>query len=204
MPTSTFLNLPHEKRDRIMQAAIKEFGLRCLTEANLANIIKDSKISRGSLYQYFESKEDLYEYLFIKLREERASYVQPAYALYKKEPFLDFFQSFYLLDSEYLLAHPAHIELGKMLYSGKDSTSLGLIHSQQTSYKEAYLLAIDFDKDRGLIRKDVSSSALADLCVHLVTDIFIFQSIHTQFSLMNIKQHFQQTMDILRHGVLPD
>jgi AcrR family transcriptional regulator len=172
-------------------------------EANLANIVKDSNISRGSLYQYFEDKEDLYEYIFDRLRAQRSEYVKPSYDGYKKKPFLDFFQEFYLLDSKFLIEHPSHIELGKMLYSGSDNTSRGLIHRLQARYKESFLLAIEHDKDRGIIDRQVSSSALADLCVHFVTDMFIFQSIHTQFSLMNIKEHCAQTMDIIRLGVYP-
>ena len=202
MPTPTFDNLPEDKKERILNAAIKEFGLRNVQEGNLANIVKDAKIARGSIYQYFVSKEDLYVYIFDTLRSKRAEYVKPAYELYKKEPFLRFFEEFYLRDTEFLLMHPAHIELGKQLYGSSSSTSQGLIRQLQTKYKELFLIGIEYDKDRGLIDPKVDSSVLADLFVHLVTDIFIFQSIYSQLSMQNLRHHCEQTLYFIKYGIL--
>ncbi len=201
MPTATFMNLPEEKQGRILEAAIKEFGIRNVREANLSNIIKDAGISRGSLYQYFETKEDLYIHVFDTLRAQRSEYVRPAYALYKKAPFLQFFGEFYLRDSEYLLQHPTHIALGQQLYSNALGVSRGLIHRQQSQYKETFLIGIEYDKERGQISLDVDTSSLADLCVHFVTDIFIFQSVNSQFSMSNIRDHCQKTLYIIENGI---
>lgn len=201
MPTDTFLNLAEDKQQRVLQAAIKEFGERSLQEANLSNIIKDAGISRGSLYQYFKTKEDLYIYIFATLRAERAEYVKPAFVLYKNQPFLRFFEEFYLRDSEYLLRHPAHIELGKKLYSSNDTVSRGLIQQLQIRYRDWFLVGIEYDKEQHLIDSRISSTALADLCVHLVTDIFIFQSAHTRLTIANISEHNEETLYIIKNGI---
>lgn len=63
MPTKTFLNLPKEKRLRILKAAKKEFSRVPLDKAVIANIVKEADIPRGSFYQYFENVEDLFVYL---------------------------------------------------------------------------------------------------------------------------------------------
>jgi AcrR family transcriptional regulator len=63
MPTKTFLNLPKEKRIRILRAAKKEFSRVPLDKAVIANIVKAAKIPRGSFYQYFENVDDLFIYL---------------------------------------------------------------------------------------------------------------------------------------------
>ena len=201
MPTATFLRLSASKQKRIIDAAVKEFSVRNVQEGKLSNIVKDAGISRGSLYQYFPSKEDLYNYLFDTLRADRAEYVKPAFALYKTEPFLRFFEEFYLRDSEFLLMNPSHIELGKQMYGSTDSVSRGLIHRLQTRYKEWFLVAIEHDKEKGIIDHRVSSSTLADLFVHFVTDIFIFQSVHSQFSVVNIREHCRETMYIIWNGI---
>lgn len=203
MPTQTFFNLPEEKQRRILDAAIKEFSQRGVEEGNLANIIRDAGISRGSLYQYFDSKAELYAYLFTKLRNERADYVQPAFALYKTGPFVAFFRQFYLLDSEFLLAHPSHIDLGKRLYAGTDPVSLSLIQRQQARYKKWFLFAIEYDRDRGEIDRRVNASVLADLCVHLVTDLLIFQSTRTQLSTFSLQEHLDSMLYLIQHGVSP-
>lgn len=64
MPKETFFHLPLEKQQRIMRAAKKEFSRAPLGEASIAQIIKDAEIPRGSFYQYFEDKDDLYFYYF--------------------------------------------------------------------------------------------------------------------------------------------
>jgi len=203
MPSATFNNLSEDKRLRILNAAAKEFAERGVVTANLANIVKDAKIARGSIYSYFSTKEELYVYLFDTLRAQRAEYVQPAFALYRKAPFIDFFSEFYLRDCEYLMAHPIHVEMGKQLYCGKDNTSLGLIRRQQKRYRDWFIVAIEADKDRGLIDQSVSGSVLTDLCVHFVTDVFIFQNIFDELSMENLRQHCDETMRIIREGIRP-
>lgn len=69
MPTDTFFHLPLDKQKRILSAAKKEFSRVPLKDASIANIIKDAEIPRGSFYQYFENKEDLYYYYFHTLKK---------------------------------------------------------------------------------------------------------------------------------------
>ncbi|KMY54061.1 TetR family transcriptional regulator [Bacillus sp. FJAT-27231] len=70
MPKQTFFHLPKDKRDTLIQAAKKEFSRVPLHEASIANIIKEAEIPRGSFYQYFEGKEDLYYYLLNQISEK--------------------------------------------------------------------------------------------------------------------------------------
>ena len=70
MPKQTFFHLPKDKRDTLIQAAKKEFSRVPLHEASIANIIIDAGIPRGSFYQYFEGKEDLYYYLLDQLSQK--------------------------------------------------------------------------------------------------------------------------------------
>ena len=63
MISNTFLNLKEEKKNRIINAAKKEFSRVPLEKALVSNIIRDSNIPRGSFYQYFENIEDLFVYI---------------------------------------------------------------------------------------------------------------------------------------------
>jgi len=201
MPTATFTKLPAEKQERVLQACAKEFGIRNVWEANLSNIVKDAAIARGSLYQYFINKDDLYVYVYDTLRARRAEHARPAFDLYKKEPFLRFFEAFYLRNVEYLMQNPSHIALGQQLYSSTHGVSRRLIQHFQNQYKETFIIAIEFDKERGVISRDAGTSTLADLCVHLATDVFIFQSINTQLSMPNIREHLQNTLGLIEKGI---
>lgn len=63
MPKQTFFNLESKKKEVLIQAAMKEFSRVPLFEASISNIIKDAGIPRGSFYQYFEDKEDVFFFL---------------------------------------------------------------------------------------------------------------------------------------------
>lgn len=64
MPTKTFFNLKTEKKERIIHAAKSEFSRVPFQEASISRIIADAGIPRGSFYQYFTDKADLYSYYF--------------------------------------------------------------------------------------------------------------------------------------------
>lgn len=63
MPTATFLGLPEERRARLVEEAITEFAERSYAEASLSQIVLRAGIAKGSLYQYFSDKLDLYRWL---------------------------------------------------------------------------------------------------------------------------------------------
>lgn len=70
MPTKTFFNLPEEKRERLLAAAGAEFTRQPYGDVSINRIIRGADIPRGSFYQYFEDKLDLFRYL-LRRRCER-------------------------------------------------------------------------------------------------------------------------------------
>ena len=63
MCTETFLRLPEEKRGRFLDAAWEEFTTSPLQDVSINKIVRRARIPRGSFYQYFASKDDLFSYL---------------------------------------------------------------------------------------------------------------------------------------------
>jgi len=58
-----FYTLEPEKQQRIINAALKEFAKNGYGRASTNEIIKEADISKGSLFNYFKSKKELYFYL---------------------------------------------------------------------------------------------------------------------------------------------
>lgn len=56
----TFAKIPEEKRKAILYAAVIEFSSNGFNAANINVIAKRAGISIGSMYQYFDSKENLF------------------------------------------------------------------------------------------------------------------------------------------------
>ena len=63
MPKPTFFNLPEDKHRRFTDAALDEFALHDYRTASVSRIVDTLGIAKGSLYQYFEGKQELYLYL---------------------------------------------------------------------------------------------------------------------------------------------
>ena len=63
MPKQSFFNLPEDKRKLIFKLAIQEFSQHPYHLASISRIVRQARIAKGSFYQYFEDKKDLYRYL---------------------------------------------------------------------------------------------------------------------------------------------
>ncbi len=60
MPRPRFFRLSEEKRERILEAAAKEFAAHGYDRASLNNILEEAAISKGAAYYYFDDKADLF------------------------------------------------------------------------------------------------------------------------------------------------
>jgi AcrR family transcriptional regulator len=63
MPTTTFFNLPNEKREKLIQAIKDELCRVSFDKASINKIVQAAQIPRGSFYQYFENKQDMLRYI---------------------------------------------------------------------------------------------------------------------------------------------
>ena len=69
MPTQRFLNLKDSKKNAIREPAAHEFAIVPYSAVSINPIIKDTQISTGSFYTYFEDKDDLMRYMLRGFRD---------------------------------------------------------------------------------------------------------------------------------------
>ncbi len=60
MPKETFFNLNEEKQHKVMRSAINEFLKNGFEKGNIGDIAKNAGVAKGSMYQYFASKKELF------------------------------------------------------------------------------------------------------------------------------------------------
>lgn len=72
----TFFHLNAEKQIRIVEASLEEFALSGYEKTSLDNIVRHAGISKGGLYEYIESKEDLFQYALEYSYGEMYAYIQ--------------------------------------------------------------------------------------------------------------------------------
>lgn len=93
MPTQTFFNLPEEKRQRILDAAMQEFATYSFEQSSIARIIENAGIPRGSFYQYFNNLKDLYKHIFDLAANKKLQYFSTTVPEFQGAGF-DFFHTY--------------------------------------------------------------------------------------------------------------
>lgn len=79
MPTTTWHNLEPARRERVLRAAMAEFGRHGYSTGSLNVIAREAGVAKGSLFQYFADKRDLFatvaEETGLRVRAEMAGYL---------------------------------------------------------------------------------------------------------------------------------
>lgn len=65
-----------ERRREILQAAKRVFQQKGFEPTTMKDIVEESGMSRGGVYMYFSSTEEIFQALFALLDEERSRYLQ--------------------------------------------------------------------------------------------------------------------------------
>lgn len=77
MPSTTFNKLPAAKREKFIRVAMEEFSSAGYEKASVTQMVKKLHIAKGSVYQYFENKKELYFYLLEQAQARRQEYMKP-------------------------------------------------------------------------------------------------------------------------------
>jgi AcrR family transcriptional regulator len=126
MPKKTFLNLPLEKRETIMNAAVEEFAEYGLENASTNRIVKNSGIAKGSFYQYFEDKQDVFMHMLDVIEQKELEFFKDRHPPSTNMDTFNYFRWMMKTGMEFGLAHPRTIQaawrvlLGEGLYYGKN------------------------------------------------------------------------------------
>ena len=107
MPHQTFFNLPDKKRQTITDLAIAEFASHDYDNASITKIVKQAKIAKGSFYQYFEDKKELYLYLVNLANKEKLAFLQQAKPPENKMGFFPYLRWLFGVGTQFDLTHPA-------------------------------------------------------------------------------------------------
>lgn len=73
MPKKTFFNLPSHKKERILQGAKEVFAGKHYSRVTIDAIVESADIPKGSFYQYFHDKDDLFKHIFSDLGTEKGN-----------------------------------------------------------------------------------------------------------------------------------
>jgi AcrR family transcriptional regulator len=192
--------LPQEKRDRIIQAAIEVFAQHGL-KADVAAIVKGADIPRGSFYQYFDGIYDLFEYILNFIGEIKMGYLADVMAVAGEIPFIEFFRRIYEKGLAMAQDHPEFVAIGSHLFAVGNNEYSEFIQKGREVGINLCAALIEQDKQKGLIRQDVDSNALAGFMMTLASDIVIQQLYRAHGTKEQIMNVIDQMLDIIENGV---
>lgn len=166
MPRPRFQKLSSEQQQAVLRAAMREFSTYGFNAASLNRIIDAAGISKGSMYYYFDGKEDLYAYV-VKLELERLFQASGPFEVPRARTPDDFWSALtnlYLRLMEALVAAP----LLAVLARGWSAASSSRAAQQAQKEMESALLpwfeqALVTGQRIGAVRKDVPSGLLLAL-----------------------------------------
>ena len=110
MPTVTWARLDPARRAAVVEAAEAEFGEHGFSQGSLNVIARRGGVAKGSLFQYFADKRDLYAFVVDNASERvRSNMEDRIRELDPSRPFFDFLTD--LLDAwvAYFADHPRSV-----------------------------------------------------------------------------------------------
>lgn len=163
MPKDTFLNLPSEKQEKIMRASINEFTRHGFEKGNIGEIAKEAGVAKGSMYQYFKNKRELFldslKWALDLLMEKNAKY------LTLQDKTMDIFDFLYLnaKNSWYQMREEREVVIFiQDVFLGKYKSFTDESMTYMTKLSDDYLLKlIQEGKNNGSIRTDIDNQLLA-------------------------------------------
>lgn len=201
MPKATFFNLPQDKKDNLLAAVEKEFSRVPLYEASISNIVKTANIPRGSFYQYFEDKDDVYFYLLNKQIRKKRNQFLSCLAEYDGNLFDATTHIFELSIDD----HPEREELHFL-----KNTFLNMTHEIEKNFSRIFNVNSSEDQFKdisSLINKDILNVNNNEELHHLMQMIsmVIFHNLIEKYAhnltFEQAMNNFSTQMDLLKHGI---
>jgi len=122
MPSERFYNLKPVKRRTFLKMAYKEFALHSYEGASITRLVGDLKMAKGSIYQYFDDKEDLYNYLIEHAENQLIELFDKTCPLPQSDDdFYKWIEKAILIQVKFLLAIPSYA----LLFNKHQSDFLG-------------------------------------------------------------------------------
>ena len=164
MPKETFFNLPDDKRALICRVASEEFANYSFDQASINRIIAGCGIAKGSFYQYFENKKDLFLYLLQLAAEAKRDYLAPVIENPDQHDFFTLLREMYLSGIQFAMAYPRYAEISKKLLRSKGTPLYEeVMEGNMPAAHEFFAVLLKNAVSKGEVRADIDPNMFAYL-----------------------------------------
>ena len=215
MPSQTFFNLSEEKREAIVKVALDEFSRFDYSSASISRIVRKTGIAKGSFYQYFQDKKDLYLYLLNLISETKKTFVCQAFPPEAKMDFYEYLNWLFDSSIEFDRTYPILSRLSYRAFYGNSSFRDPEIDKTEKAFTNFVRQLVTKGIETGDIDTDVDME-IAVFVVNTLIDAFnnkyipkttgitadvLAEQGSSSFKTESAKEAFSKLVQILKFGL---
>lgn len=204
MPKETFFNLPQDKRERIEASAIKEFRDNYFDASSVNRIVEEAGIAKGSFYQYFEDKKDLYKHVMSIIIQKKLEYMSPTLINPTGLDVFSLIREMYVSGLSFALNNPDLLEISnKLLSDPNHELYKEIVEENKEKSDQVFHQLLKMAEKRGEIRPGLDLSLVAYLLTALnisVSDYYMKRKDLTTHS-EDMLDAVDSFIDVVKYGI---
>lgn len=193
MPKDTFNNLSEEKKKRIFDAAVQEFSARRFSEASINQIVKNAGIPKGSFYQYFADKEDIYLYMVEEISKDIHEILGNREIFNPSDSFFETVIQRAKGTIKVGQTRPEYTKIGALTVIDNSEFMLQLLRASN----EKYIEIIERDKHRGLIKPEIDS----EVVIKMIYIFVISEYLYSGFDETGYLKKVEGAVQMIKQGI---
>lgn len=182
MPKDTFHNLAASKREAIIEAALEEFALKDYKDASISRIVRQLGIAKGSMYQYFENKEDLYLHL-VEIVQLKKFEVAGVNLDLDPENLFEWIKATFQQGLNFDKDYPLYSGFNYNLARQREGLPGDLSRKMKKQAMDLFENYLKHQQEAGRVRKDLPLSIMSFSLIHLLQGILDYFELQYGFNL---------------------
>jgi AcrR family transcriptional regulator len=165
MPTAEWFRLDVTTRERVYEAALREFGENGCSNGNLAAIAAEANLSQQALAGYITDKLEFFAYICDEVsRRTRERMEREIAALDFDQSFTDWFIDICFIWSEFYADHPLERGMQAAVSMEMDNTVRGVVmKTAEQHYLQVIRPLLQLWRDKGEIKADADDDVITSL-----------------------------------------
>ncbi|AEF34214.1 MULTISPECIES: TetR/AcrR family transcriptional regulator [Mycobacteriaceae] len=191
MPTVTWGRVDPARRAAVLEAAEAEFSARGFSHGSLNVIARRAEVAKGSLFQYFADKADLYAFVADTAGQRVRSYMERRIVdLDPSRPFFEFLTDMLDVWVAYFADHPRERALHAAASMEIDTDARISVRTVvHRHYLEVLRPLVDDAQARGDLRADADTGALLSLLLLIVPHLALAPYLRGIDPVLGLDEH---------------
>ena len=164
-PSATFRKVSFQKQQAILDAATAEFAAYGYHQASINRLVNNLGIAKGSIFQYFGSKQGLFEHVFTHAREVVSEHLRSIRNQTRDEDFFTRLSTILTSGLAFVREHPGLYRMYMHILRDEHLPGRAAYLTQVRTASRAYLTGL---VDQGLANNELDPDLSRKWAVHFL------------------------------------